>query len=68
MSSDRQRVKRAFGGLLVLSAVAGFVAAGCSEIHPAPNDEQAGDLQSPTQEQDELRQDEQRQEEGRGRR
>jgi hypothetical protein len=67
MSSDRQRVKRAFGGLILLSAVAGFVAAGCSEIQPEPNDEPAGDIQSPTQEQDDLRESEQRQE-GRDRR
>jgi hypothetical protein len=65
MFSDSQGLKRVFGGLFLLSVVACFAVAGCSDIHPAPNDEGGGALEAPTHEQDALREDEQRQEEHR---
>jgi hypothetical protein len=46
------------------SVIACFAAAGCADIHPEPNDEGGGVLQSPTHEQDSLHEEEQRQEEG----
>jgi hypothetical protein len=58
-------VKRLFGGLLLVSAVAGF-AAGCSDITPEPNDTGGGVVDSPTQESDQLRETEERQEGGGG--
>jgi hypothetical protein len=64
MYSNSQRVKRVFGGLLLVSAVACFVAAGCSDIQPEPNVEEGGLLESPTHEADSMREEEQRQEEG----
>jgi hypothetical protein len=45
-----------------MSVVACLVAAGCSQIHPEPDLEGAGELQSPTHEQDALREDEQHEE------
>jgi hypothetical protein len=63
--SDSQGLKRVFGGLFLVSVVACFAAAGCSDIHPEPNDEGGGALEAPTHEQDALRQEEQRQEEHR---
>ena len=41
MYGNSQRVKRVFGGLLLVSGVACFAAAGCSDIQPEPNDEKA---------------------------
>ena len=60
MQSTSQAVTRVFAALLVVSAAAGLLAAGCSEIQPEPNDEGGGMVQSPTAEQDELREDEDR--------
>jgi hypothetical protein len=64
MYSNSQRVKRVFGGLLLVSAVASFAAVGCNDIQPEPNVEEGGLLESPTHEADSMREEEQRQEEG----
>jgi hypothetical protein len=64
MYSDSQRLKRVFGGLLLVSAVACVAAAGCSDIQPEPNVEEGGLLESPTHEQDSMHEEEQHQEEG----
>jgi hypothetical protein len=58
MYSDSQRLKRFSGGLLLVSAVACFAAAGCSDIQPEPNVEEGGLLESPTHEQDSMREQE----------
>ena len=58
MSSDSQRSKRVFGALFLVSVVAGFAAAGCSDITPEPNVEEGGLLESETHEQDSLRDEE----------
>jgi hypothetical protein len=58
MYSDSHRVKRVFGGLLLVSAVTCFAAAGCSDIQPEPNVEEGGLLESPTHEQDSMREQE----------
>jgi len=63
--SDSQGLKRVFDRLFLVSVVACFAAAGCSDIHPEPNDEGGGALEAPTHEQDALRHEEQRQEEHR---
>jgi hypothetical protein len=52
MYSDSQRLKRVAGGLLLVSVVACFATVGCSDIHPAPNVEEGGLLESQTHEQD----------------
>jgi hypothetical protein len=54
MDSDSQTLKRA-GALVVMSALACFATAGCSEIHPEPNVEEGGLLESPTHEADAAR-------------
>jgi hypothetical protein len=64
MSGENGRSRRASGALLLASVIACFAAAGCADIHPEPNDEGGGVLQSPTHEQDSLHEEEQRQEEG----
>lgn len=64
MFSDSQGSKRVFDGLFLVSVVACLVAAGCSDIQPAPNDEGGGVLESPTHEQDSFHEEGQRQEEG----
>jgi hypothetical protein len=67
MSSDSAGLRRLFGSLLLVSAVACFAATGCSDITPEPNDEGGGTLGAPTDEADELREGEERQEgEGEG--
>jgi hypothetical protein len=58
MYSDSQRLKRVFGGLLLVSAVTCFATAGCSDIQPEPNVEEGGLLESPTHEQDSMREQE----------
>jgi len=58
MYSDSQRLKRVFGGLLLVSAVTCFATAGCSDIQPEPNVEEGGLLESPTHEQDSMREEE----------
>jgi hypothetical protein len=63
MSSDSGGLRRLFGSLLLVSAVACF-AAGCSDITPEPNDEGGGVLESPTHEADSLREGEEREREG----
>jgi hypothetical protein len=55
--------RRLFGGLLLMSAVTGFAAAGCSDITPEPNDTGGGVLESPTHEADQERQMEEQQQE-----
>jgi hypothetical protein len=62
MSSDRLR--RITARLLLTGAL--VVVAGCSDIHPAPDDEGGGVLDSPTHEADSMRQEEERQQEGGG--
>jgi hypothetical protein len=54
MNSDTS--KRA-GGLLIVSALACFAVVSCSEIHPEPNIEEGGLLESPTHEQDAAREE-----------
>ena len=61
MPSDSQRLKRVSCGLFLVSAVACFAAAGCSDIRPEPNVEEGGLLESPTHEQDSLHQEEEHQ-------
>jgi hypothetical protein len=69
MDSDGGRSRRAFGGLLWTGFAACVFAAGCSEMHPEPDEETEGMLESPTQESDNLRESEERQDvEGGGRR
>jgi hypothetical protein len=66
MYGDRTRLGRVCCGVLLASAVAGFVA-GCSDITPEPNDTGGGVLESPTDEADQLRESEEHQEgEGEG--
>jgi hypothetical protein len=60
MSSDSAGLRRLFGSLLLVTAVASFAATGCSDITPAPNDEGGGVVGSPTDEADELREGEER--------
>jgi hypothetical protein len=64
MCGDRDRSRRISGALLLVSALACFAAAGCADIHPAPDDEGGGMVESPTDEQDQLHEEEQRQEGG----
>ena len=45
--------------------MAGFAAAGCSDIHPEANDEGGGVLELPTNEADTMRQEEEQQQENR---
>jgi hypothetical protein len=58
MQCDSRGSKRVSGGLLWAGAAACLVVAGCSEIHPAPNEEGGGIIDSPTQEQDQFHQEE----------
>jgi hypothetical protein len=64
MSGENGRSRRASGTLLLASVIACFAAAGCADIHPAPDDEGGGALEAPTHEQDSLHEEEERQEEG----
>ena len=59
-----ERVRQAFSGLLLGSAVACFSVAACSDIRPESDVEEGGMLESPTHEQDALRRTEEHQEEG----
>ena len=52
MNGDNQRTKRILSGLLLLSVVACFGAAGCGDIHPEPNIEEGGMVDAPTHEAD----------------
>jgi hypothetical protein len=61
MYSNSQSLKRLAGGLLLVSVVACFGTVGCSDIHPAPNVEEGGLLESQTHEQDTLREGEKHQ-------
>jgi hypothetical protein len=54
--------------LLSVIAFVGVAAVGCSDIHPAPNVEEGGMLESPTHESDALRETEEHEEGGEGRR
>jgi hypothetical protein len=65
MFSDSQGLQRVFGRLFLLSVVACFAAAGCSDIHPEPNVEEGGVLESETHEQDTFRESEEHQEQHR---
>jgi hypothetical protein len=56
-------LRRLFGGLLLVSVVASFAAAGCSDITPEPNDTGGGVLESPTNEADTMHQMEEQQQE-----
>ena len=68
MNRDGRRSRRAFGSVLWMGLAAGVLAAGCSEIHPEPDEPTEGMLESPTQEADDLRESEARQDEEGGRR
>jgi hypothetical protein len=57
---------RAASCLFAALVVMGFAGAGCSEIHPAPNAEQGGLLESPNHEAEALRRAEERQQQNRG--
>jgi hypothetical protein len=65
MFSDSLRLKRAFGGLFLVSVAASFAATGCSDIRPEPNVEEGGLLESETHEQDTLREFEEHQQQNR---
>jgi hypothetical protein len=56
MNGDSARLRRVCCGVLLAAAVAGFAAAGCSDITPEPNEEGGGVLDSPTHEADQERQ------------
>ena len=58
MEGDSARLRRVCCSVLLAAAVAGFAAAGCSDIHPEGNDEGGGVLDSPTHEADQERQQE----------
>jgi hypothetical protein len=62
----RRSMPSAFHVLSVIALV-GVAAVGCSDIHPEPNMEESGMLESPTHEADAVREDE-HQEGGEGRR
>jgi hypothetical protein len=63
MYVDSGRLRRVCCSVFLTAAVAGFAAAGCSDITPEPNDEGGGVLESPTNEADQMRQQEEQQEE-----
>jgi hypothetical protein len=63
MSSDSAGLRRLFGSLLLVSVVASFAAAGCSDITPEPNDTGGGVIDSPTHEADQMHQMEEQQQE-----
>jgi hypothetical protein len=66
MERDMTGPKRATSCLLAALVLVGFAGAGCSDIHPAPNAEGGGLLESPTHEADALRRAEERQQQNRG--
>jgi hypothetical protein len=66
MKRDMTGSNRAASCLLAVLMLAGFAAAGCSEIHPEPNSEEGGVLESRTHEADALRRAEERQQQNRG--
>ena len=57
---------RAASCLRAVLVLVGLAAAGCSDIHPAPDAEEGGALESPTHEADALRRSEERQQQNRG--
>jgi hypothetical protein len=63
----RRSMPSAFG-LLSVIALVGVAAVGCSDIHPEPNMEESGMLESPTHEADAVREVEEHEEGGEGRR
>ena len=65
MKCHSGRRHRAFRGL-VLASILGFAAVGCADIHPEPNVEEGGVLESPTHEADALRRTEEREDQNRG--
>lgn len=65
MTANVTKSRRTAAHLLSLVALLGLAAVGCSEIHPEPNVEEGGLLESPTHEADSLRQFEERQHENR---
>jgi hypothetical protein len=60
MDQDDRASDRPLLHLLPVVVLVGLAAAGCSEIHPEPNIEGGGVLQSPTHEQDALHRAEER--------
>jgi hypothetical protein len=62
MSIDVEGLRRVSAALLLVVCLA---AAGCADIHPAPDDEGGGLLESPTHEQDAVHETEEREEGGR---
>jgi hypothetical protein len=65
MYGKSARLRRVCWGVLLASAAACLVAAGCSDITPEANDEGGGVLESPTHEADQMRQMEEQQQENR---
>jgi hypothetical protein len=55
MIGDHRQLCRAFGGLAVACVILGFAAVACSNIHPEPDVEEGGLLESPTHEADAAR-------------
>lgn len=64
MHLDGQTTKHASGGVLLVGAAMCLVAAGCSDITPAPDEEGGGIIDSPTHEADALRDEDAREGEG----
>ena len=56
MSPHPELARRTVAGLLLLGSLMGITVAGCSGVQPEPDDnETAGEIESPTHEQDEER-------------
>lgn len=64
MGGDSERSRQVSGGLVMMSVVACLVVTGCSDIHPAPNSEEGGMMESTTHEADALRNVERQEQEG----
>ena len=66
MKRHSQSATQVGRSLALLATATALVAASCSEIHPEPNVEEGGLLESPTHEADSLRRAEERQQQNRG--
>ena len=63
MTVDAAKSRRTAAYLLSLVALLGFAAVGCSDIHPEPNIEEGGLLESPVHENQQVIQREEQQHE-----